>query len=331
MNNKKYKKLITVLSVTLLLLCLTSCKQNVGTSEDNPVIFTEEKELDSPEYKFAFCGVDLNNPYFDTLYAVISETLEWDKHTIILKDPAGDASLQSQQLFELLEYDIDAVFIAPVEWDSILSAIIELRENGVKIINVDTQIKDSECRDAFIGSDNIQAGVMCGDVLNETFPTGAKLIIVEEPNLNSSNDRVTGFEETISNKGFDIQARINGASSPQITYDSMVKALTENPTTEVVMCSNDYMALGALKAINELGLDIKLITIDGSPDIKLQIELGNESILGTVAQSPITIGKIASEVALNILNKQEYQHTNKVDTFFIDRDNVEIYGTESWQ
>lgn len=323
------KKLILVVIVITMILS-SGCKQNVGTSEDNPVML-EEVEIIENKYRFAYSGIDMENPYFDTLYSVIRESLEWEEHILLLRNPAGDVEVQREQLLELIDLNIDAVFVAPVDWEKIIPAIEQLKEAGIKIINIDTQIKDTAISDAYIGSNNNQAGKICGEVLMEEYPEGAKLVLVESPNTNSINDRITGLEETISNAGFTMVARIDGESSKTITQEQLFTLLKENPDTEVIICGNDLMAHGALEAIEELNLDTKVISIDGSPQVKSYIQEGNEHLIGTIAQSPISIGKTAAEVAVKLLNGDTIDKNTRVDTFYINQDNVDIYGVESWQ
>ena len=54
---------------------------------------------------------------------------------------------------------------------------------------------------AFVGSDNRNAGYVCGEDLVERKPDGGQVVIVENLNVNSVCERITGFEEAVS-KGF---------------------------------------------------------------------------------------------------------------------------------
>ena len=54
-------------------------------------------------------------------------------------------------------------------------------------------------------------------------------------------------------------------------------------------------------------------------------------IRGTSGQSPINIGKDAAKTAFAILNGEKYEEAIYEDVFFIDADNVEMYGADGWQ
>ena len=56
-------------------------------------------------------------------------------------------------------------------------AVTELKESDIKIINLDTQVQNREDVDAYIGSDNTSAGVICGEKLIEAAPDGGQVVI----------------------------------------------------------------------------------------------------------------------------------------------------------
>ena len=58
---------------------------------------------------------------------------------------------------------------------------------------------------------------------------------------------------------------------------------------------------------------------------------GTGGMTGIGAQSPINMGKTAVKVATALLAGKDYEKDNCEETFFINRDNVEMYGTDGWQ
>ena len=109
------KKRILSILLTAALACtvLAGCKKNVGTPEDNAVVETEEgaEEEEESGYLFGYSGIDMDNPYFETLELSIKTTLEEKGHRIMTKNPGADAALQNEQIRELIEADVDAVFL----------------------------------------------------------------------------------------------------------------------------------------------------------------------------------------------------------------------------
>ena len=84
---------------------------------------------------------------------------------MITKNPETDSKLQETQIQEMIDEGIEAIILSPVDWEKITPSLQALKKAGVKIINVDAQVKAMEYVDAYIGSDNQKAGYICGEDL----------------------------------------------------------------------------------------------------------------------------------------------------------------------
>lgn len=335
----KKKALIVFAALLIGILALYGCKKAVGTPEDNAASSEEEPGIEEAEeedtgYKFGFSAIDMENPYFITLESAIKEVLDKDGYTLITKNPGSDPSLQNQQIMEMIDEGIDAIFICPVNWVEITEALEALKEAGVKIINVDTQVKEMEYVDAYIGSDNENAGYICGEDLLEKCPDGGKILILECPTQNSINERITGFEKAISSAevGFEIVDRADTNGEFQKALEITQEMLKEHKDIDVIMCGNDQIAVGATTAVNLAGMrDVIIYGVDGSPDIKKELVKPDTQIAGTAAQSPIGIGKEAAKTGILILDGDEYEKEIYEEVFMINSDNVKMYGADGWQ
>lgn len=332
------KKKILGVFVTVMFGCmvLSGCKKNVGTPEDNAVVENEDEQVQDTEtsegHTFGYSCIDIYNPYFDVLKESIRGELEAKGDTLLVKNPDGDSDKQIQQIQEMIQEGVDAVFLSPVDWEAITPALEALDEADIPVINVDTQVKSSDLTEAFIGSDNKNAGTVCGENLKIQCPEGGKVVLLECPSQNSVNERITGFEEAIKNAGFEVVARVDAVGNKTAAKEKMAQILSENPKIDAVMCGNDQMALGALQAAKEAGKNsLKIYGVDGSPEIKKELTNEKSMIAGTGAQSPINMGKQAAKIAEAILAGEDYEETTYIDTFFIGKDNVEMYGTDGWQ
>ena len=117
-----------------------------------------------------------------------------------------------------------------------------------------------------------------------------------------------------------------------LAMEETKKILKKNPDVVAIMCGNDPSAIGAHVAANELGIKgIKIYGVDGSPELKKELEKPNTLIAGTAAQSPINLGKLAVKTAVNMLNGEDYEEETYLDTYLITKENVEMYGTDGWQ
>ena len=331
----KFKRWAAGIAALLLILSmgLISCaKPAGGTPEDNPVPQEEEEEEESVSYKFGFSCISMENPYYETLEASIREAIEESGSTLISRDPKGDSTAQIQQIRDMIADGIQAIFLCPVDWEKIAPALTELKEADIEIINLDTQVQDREAVDAYVGSDNINAGVICGEKLIEAAPDGGQVVILECTTQNSIIDRINGFEETIAGKGFEVVERSETGGKKDEAKTQMAQILKEQDHITAVMCGNDQIALGALEAIEEAGRsEMMIYSVDGSPKLKQELAKDGSLVVGIAAQSPINIGKSAVTVALQIMNGERYEKETLEEVLFIDRSNVGMYGVDGWQ
>lgn len=329
---KKRNLLKMILFIILAVFSLTACKKAVGTPEDNAVKEEAEEEEETAVYKFGFSGITMENPYYITLEAALREEIEKEGHTLLTQNPGMNVDTQIVQIEEMIEEGIDAIFLSPVDWQAITPALEALKEAEVKIINIDTQVKETDYVDAYIGSDNKHAGFICGEDLMERLPNGGKIVILEAPSMNSVNERITGFEESIANKGFEVVVRRDTMGDLSTSLAVMTEILKEHKDIDAVMCGNDPTALGALVAANSAGMKgILIYGVDGSPDLKKELQKQDTLIAGTGAQSPINMGKEAASVGIRMLSGEDYDTEILEETFLINKDNVELYGVDGWQ
>ena len=330
----KKRVLLLFLTAACAAALLSGCKKNVGTPEDNAVAEEPEEEENEEESGrlFGYSCIDLSNPFFETLGESIQTSLEEQGDRLMTKDPEADSDTQISQIQEMIDAGVDAVFLCPVDWEEITPALEALDEADIPVINLDTEVKEMDYIDAFVGSDNRNAGYVCGQDLLENKPDGGRIMIVESSSVNSVNERITGFEEAIANGGFEVIQRIDAGGDVSVVKPALTELLQSGEQIDAIMCGNDQMAEQVLAALDEAGnTDPLVYSVDGSPATKTALTDPDSPMQGVGAQSPINMGKTAVKVASAVLEGGAFSRENYEETFFIGRDNVEMYGTDGWQ
>lgn len=331
MGNKKIRLILMAVSAVIF---ISGCKQNVGTPEDNAVVEEAEEDTEEPgeEMLFGYSCPDLSNPFYQVLKDSIGGELENRGDPILVRDAQLDADLQALQIQEMIDAQVDMVFLCPVDPEQITDSLRALKEADIPVIDLDVRVSEQELTDAFIGSDDENAGKVCAQNLTQRKPDGGRLVIVENSKNAAVNARITGFEESIRNKGFEVIKRIDTGNSEEGVCADMGEILAENPQIDAVMCGDDRMAVQVLQAFSDAGRsDILVYSVGGSPNVKSAMADPANPMAGIGAQSPINMGKTAVRTALALLDGGAYEKEVRVDTFFIDRDNLEMYGTDGWQ
>lgn len=331
---KKTKKVLGIALAAFLIAGLFSgCGSSNSTAQtSNSSTSTAQTTTAKPKkHKFGYTCMTMNNPFFQVLEKSIRTEVEKNGDELITMDSAMDVSKQIDQINDMITQGIDAIFLNPVDWEGIRPALEALKKANIPIINFDTQVKDMSYVTAYVGSDNKNAGKVCGEDLVKRFPNGGKIAVLDSPTMNSVNDRISGFMSAINGKGFTIVAQQDAKGDLQTSLKLTEDILQAHSDIVAIMGGNDPTALGALAACKEAKLDkILIYGVDGSPDSKAEIAKGGQFV-GTGAQSPMQIGVKSVDVAYKILKGENYEKNTPVQTFLINKDNVSQYGTTGWQ
>ncbi|AKN30843.1 LacI family transcriptional regulator [Clostridium carboxidivorans P7] len=321
---KKARKILgLVLSLSLVVGLFVGCgSSSSGSSQSSS---TKKK------HKFGYTCMTMNNPFFQVLEKSIRAEVEKNGDQLITMDPAMDVSKQIDQINDMITQGVEAVFLNPVDWEGVRPGLEALKKANIPIINFDTEVKDMNYVTAYVGSDNKNAGKVCGDDLVKRYPNGGKIAILNCPTMNSINDRIAGFKSAIEGKNFTIVAEQDGKGDLQTSMKLADDILQSHSDIVAIMGGNDPTALGALAACKSAKQSkILIYGVDGSPDAKKEIASGGQFV-GTGAQSPKQIGVKSAELGYKVLNKQNVEKKTPVQTFLINKDNVSKYGTTGWQ
>lgn len=329
------KLLSSSLAVALLASTLVGCGSTAPETSGTPDSSTTPsggESASTESLKIGFTTMDNSNPFFVTIEETVRELVEADGHTLVSVDPANDVSLQITQIEDLIVQGIDAMLLNPAEAEGILPALDMLANAGIPIINFDTEVADLDKVASYVGSDNFNAGVVCGEDLVAKLPDGGSIIVLDSPTMNSINDRTAGFLSAIEGANFEIVAQQDAKGNLEQSMGITEDLLQAHGDVVAIFGGNDPTALGALAAANAAGITGALIYgVDGSPDVKAEIASGTSLLEGSGAQSPVAIATTSVQVMYDVLAGTAVDARYPVETFLITADNVDEFGVDGWQ
>ena len=297
-------------------------------------LYVKGNSSDSKQVKIGATYMTMNNDFYKTLNAEIEKKTNQQGSRLYVRDPELDEDKQSQQIDYFVQERVNVIVINPVKSDSpkILTSLNKARKAGIKIIVVDAPVSKDAKVDTTIVSDNYQAGVLIAKDMMKRL-SSANILLLEHHNAVSAMDRIQGFLDTI--KGHPAYQVVSERETLGQTEESMPqvkKVLNEGMQFNVVMSLNDRAAIGALAAIKDQGVTDKIAIygVDGSPDIKNFLANTND-IQGTVAQSPIQMGRKVTEVIERMMKHQAYKEEYLIPVHLVNKDNIGQYTITGWQ
>lgn len=184
-------------------------------------------------------------------------------------DDSNDKQIADLQYFVDNKFDI--IVVAPNEAEAITPKISEIYNNGIPVVVFDRKV-DGDDFTVFQGADNVEIGAMAAHysqiVSNKKNPRVIELMGL--PGSTPAFERHRGFVSVADSLGFKLLA----SAHADWTYEKS-EAVTDSllsiyNNVDLIYAHNDRMAIAASDVARRHGLDIKVIGIDGAPEIGMK-------------------------------------------------------------
>lgn len=267
-----------------------------------------QQKSDSSVKKIGFIVSTLNNPFFVDLKSGIEERAKELGYEVVVLDSQNDPAKEVSNMEDLTVKDVDIVLLNPVDSDSAVASVMIANNYELPVVTVDRAANGGEVV-THIASDNAVGGSMAAQYLIDQL--GGKGNIVElEGTAGSSaaRDRGQGFDDKIAESNMNIIAKQIADFDRTQGLTVMENILQSKKDIDAVFAQNDEMALGAQKALEDMGMkDVLIVGFDATDDAVEAVK--NGTMAATVAQQPLLIG----EAAVNAIDK--ILKGDKVDDF----------------
>jgi len=313
-------KKILILFVLILSVSLSS------------VLASGSQEVDNDAKTIGFVGMTMNNEYHITL--ANGAVVEGKKLGVKVEVQAGDQHSSAAQQLTIIENmianGVDGILLVPSSSDGLESALKQCKEANIPVINLDTKLTQKVIDDVgiavpFYGTNNYQGAKMAGEYVANHFPKGTKTAILKgiEGQTNAA-DRYNGFIDGAKNT-IKVVAEQTANWEVDQGYTVTQNIISSNPDVELFFCSNDNMGIGALRAINEAGLQdqIQIIGFDAVSEALNLVE--NGEFLATVAQYPAEMGKLGIQNMVKIFEGGEAEQNIDTGVKVILKDDVKSF------
>jgi ribose transport system substrate-binding protein len=256
-----------------------------------------------------------NSPFWDACRAGIKKA----EQELKLADVGLSADMDVNngkpegQIAKLRQYqtepDIVAVAISPMVASNaaVAEELRKLRKKGVHVICVDNDVdreKFRDCREFYLGTDNIKGGRELGICAKELQPDGGKYVqFVGDLGAQNAMERMQGFSEAVGQKFTEVD-RMADAAKRDKARENVRNAIRNNPDLAVLVGIWSYNAPAIVDVVKELEKpDIKVVTFDAE---ELAIDAMEEGhIDAMVVQNPFQMGYQLVRVSKALLEKDD--------------------------
>jgi ABC-type sugar transport system substrate-binding protein len=220
---------------------------------------------------------------------------------LIFANAQGDTNKQVADVENFLARKVDAVILAGGEGPAFAPVMQRLAEANIPCITIDITSEYSTCN---VTSDNFNGGEQLSlYVVNKTHGRG-NILILDTPGWHSLEIRLRMLDTVIMDyPNLNIVQTISVPVQDAVnTYYQQVRSfLLANKNISAIYCSWGLAAVGASRAVRELGLskDIFVVCTDADQIVLQEMMEPDSPLTAVVGQYPERLGSTALEMAIS--------------------------------
>jgi ribose transport system substrate-binding protein len=248
---------------------------------------------------------------------------------VTVLDAKGDSSTQISQIQDQLAKGVDGIVLSPNNSAELAPGVQMIHDAGKTVTTVDSVIP-GDVADAAVAFDNEKAGKLGAEELAKLM--GNKGTVLEYQGAKGAYHAILrgkGFTEGIKQspdiKVISRDAQWTADNALSLTVDNF----TSDPSINGLFSHNDEMVRGVVSGLSQINKGapvgsaghIPLVGVDGTPLALDRIRKGVQD--ATMDQNPFTMGALALQAEVDILDGKQVPKMQLTDTQLITKANVD--------
>lgn len=236
-------------SFRMMLLALVTVFMVAGCGGDN------SDKVSNPDGAVAFAIHEQSDGIPGKLLNDVKAKSEGAGWQFVNEIAGGNANLQLDQVNKMVDDKAAAIVVIAQNGDSIVPAVKRANEAGIPVIATNRDINGGVFTN--VVNNERQAGELQADYMAAHLPQNAKVVYIKgDMTISAAVNRYEGFKEAIKAKRPDVEiiaSNSTGDWSEAQGIRELSLWLGMYPQIDGVAAANDYMAMGAIKAMKAAG------------------------------------------------------------------------------
>jgi len=252
---------------------------------------------------------DIRNPFYAEMARGIEDKANEDGYNVIFCSTDGKPERSEAYVNLMMRTGVDGLIFATARHHD--SLIERLLKEKFPIVLVSRKLKGESFN--YVVFDNFKGAY---DITKHLIELNYKKIgiIIGPSNISTAYDRLKGYQKAL--KDNDIPVRqdyiVHGPFEKQLGYEGAKKLLQMKDRPEAIFGGSDYIAMGVIDAVEELGMhipnDVALVGFDDT-----EFSSNKKINLTTVSQGEYRMGQLGVQILIEVIDKPESSpYTHKV-------------------
>ncbi len=236
---------------------------------------------------------DITNPFWTTVARGVEDAASDAGFSVILCNTDESETEQERYLRIILEKQVDGVLLVPVR--DPVEPVCAIRAQQVPVVVLDRRVPANLETDV-VRSDS-EGGAY--NLANLLISLGHRRIaILTGPHgVSTAEDRVAGYRRALRDAGLDWELVLYGDFSLDSGYQLACQALKSEPRPTAYFAGNNFLAIGAFRALRDAGLKVpEQVALVGFDDLPEALMI--DPFLTVAIQPAYEMGYKATELLL---------------------------------
>ena len=249
-------------------------------------------------HTLALVLTDITNPFFTTIARGVEDIASEAGYTVIFCNTDESGPKEQMYLRMLLEKRVDGVLLVPVL--SGLDSVNLIKKQDTSVVIIDRRLPDLQ-------ADTVRCDSEGGahDLTQLLLSLGHRdIALLNGPRgVSTAEDRLAGYRRAMAEFGIpqNDEREFYGAFVQESGFEMAHHAMQKANKPTAVFAANNFIAIGVLKAFQEMGLrvpeDVAVVGFDDLPPALITFPF-----LTVAAQPAYEMGKKATEILLKRLD-----------------------------
>jgi len=252
---------------------------------------------------------DIRHPFFAEIAKAVAEIVRPLGYHVIISYFEEDPELETKEADSLVARQVDGLILASAQSPEEGGLFERFLERKVPFVLIDRPMPGIQA--SFVGVDNEAIGRLATEHL---IAQGCcRIAHLRGPGKGIAAARMAGYQEALANHKMVMPADyiVQASYDDDMGYRAMQTLLQTKPIPDGIFCYNDPVAIGAMKAILEAGLNVpRDIAIVGAGNVHYSDLLAVP--LTTVDQGTSQIGTQAAELLIQQITSKRALRPKKV-------------------
>ncbi|NDL67508.1 substrate-binding domain-containing protein [Anaerotalea alkaliphila] len=254
--------------------------------------------------------------------AVAAMAARGEEVEVLYYNAEQDQNKQLEQAENLVVQGVDVVCVMVVDQEASRPMVDMLHAEGIPLVALGVPFADPSRADCYVGGMETEAGALAMEAAADALGGAGGVVVLDGRYGQDRQRRIReGMDRVLeANPGLELLGDGSGDWSREDALRMMENWLQSDigGRIDAVVAANDQMAIGALGAIKELGLEGRILVggIGGTPEARELLEQG--TLAFTVDQDGAKLGEKAVEAAVRLASGEQVEPEVRIPYRLLD-------------